>query len=151
MKTVASLLVFVAVLVGWAYSESQPTSRVSSWSQDKKSQSKQIAVRVSVWVDPDSAPLPREAEIWFKGYGSLWIARDPVKILGTRPAGHTEPLYIYPDGRNGKEIAVPTTVTSEMCPQGCARDTTMINISDDLIEVVGTAIEDRKMTFSRRD
>ena len=111
----------------------------------------EIAVRVSAWVDPESRELlPSDAEVWFQGHGSLWLSRDPVKILGKRPPGQTQNLHIYPDGRDGKKIVVPITMTADMCPQGCDRDTILINISDDLVEVVGNAVKNRSAIFRRR-
>lgn len=128
----------------------EPTPEESTPRQATLSSS-EIAVRVSVWVDPESKELlPSDAEIWFQGHGSLWISRDPVKILGKRPPGQTENLHIYPDGRDGRQFVVPITMTADMCPQGCDRDTILINISDDSVVVVGKAVKNRSITFSRR-
>ncbi len=129
---------------------SEPTPEESTPQQATPSNS-EIAVRVSAWVHPESRELlSSDAEIWLQGHGSLWISRDPVKILGKRPLGQTENLHIYPDGRNGKQIVVPIKMTADMCPQGCDQDTILITITDDSVAVVGNAVKNRSVTFSRR-
>ncbi len=132
-------------------SESGEPTPEESTPQQATPSSSEIAVRVSAWVHPESRELLSiDAEIWLQGHGSLWISRDPVKILGKRPPGQTENLHIYPDGRDGRHFVVPITMTADMCPQGCDRDTILINISDDSVEVVGKAVKNRSITFSRR-
>jgi len=132
-------------------SESGETTPEESTPQQATPSSSEIAVRVSAWVHPESRELlSSDAEIWLQGHGSLWISRDPVKILGKRPPGQTENLHIYPDGRNGKQIVVPIKMTADMCPQGCDQDTILITITDDSVAVVGNAVKNRSVTFSRR-
>jgi len=134
-------LIVAAILYGNALTQPYVAAAPSS----------EIAVRVTVWVDSKSK-LPSDGEIWFKGHGSLWItSRDLAKILGKRPPGQTENLYIYPDGRDGKEIVVPITMTADMCPQGCPRDSIMIDITNDSVKVVGNAVKNRSVTFNRKD
>jgi len=112
----------------------------------------EFAVRVEVLVDPESDPLPRDAEIWIKDQGSWpWrFASRDFKNLRTHPPGQSAYLYISPDGPEGKEIVVPITMTADMCPQGCWRDQIVISISDDSVKVVGNPIRNRGVTFSRR-
>jgi hypothetical protein len=129
---------------------SEPTPEESTPQQATPSNS-EIAVRVSAWVHPESRELlSSDAEIWLQGHGSLWISRDPVKILGKRPPGQTENLHIYPDGRDGKQMVVPIKMTADMCPQGCDQDTILITITDDSVAVLGKAVKNRSVTFSRR-
>lgn len=104
-------------------------------------------VRVSVWDDTESKPLPDKAELWFRGYGSWWLKPatkfgGDTKKLGDRQPGNRDSLMLYPDGRDGgREITIPIETTTEMSRLGSARDTITISISDDEVEVVGLAIE----------
>jgi hypothetical protein len=100
-----------------------------------------VTVRIGVFEDTDKKPLPKKAEIWIRGLGSWWIARENVKNVADREVGSTDTMFIYPDGRSGKELSVKFKMTSDMCPQGCARDLISVAISDTHVTVNGTPIK----------
>lgn len=103
-------------------------------------------VRVQVYDNTERKPLADKAEIWFRGHGSWWLKPDTrygaaVKNLGRRELGKKDTIALYPDGRGGQEIMIPFTMTSEMNPNGSARDSIIITISDNEVEVVGLPVK----------
>ena len=104
-------------------------------------------MKVIVWNETTKNPLPIRSEMWIRGIGSWWLAQAtkygsdsnlaPVEI------GKRDKLFIYPDGReNGSEISVSYVVSSQMCTQGCDRDTLHITIYDSEVEISGKAMEE---------
>lgn len=106
----------------------------------------EVVVRVQVWDDTDTNPIHDKCEIWFRGHGSWWL-KDATKSgaaaanVGRRKVGQRDKLVLYPDGRDGQEVSIPLTMTSEMNPDGSVRDSIMITIGDDEIEIVGLPIK----------
>ena len=114
---------------------------------------KNIMVRVIVHDDTRDNKLHPKSEVWLRGYGSWHLQPEissgsAARNLAPREAGKADKLSIYPDGRDGKEITVPFTMTTEMCPDGCARDSIIIEISDKSIEVFGNPVKD--VTYKRK-
>lgn len=103
-------------------------------------QAETASVRVAVFDDTEDEPLPQRAEIWIRGLGSWWIAKDTVKIVPGRDFGTVDTMFIYPDGRDGSELSVKFKITSEMCPQGCVRDMISVAVEDSYVVVSGTPI-----------
>ena len=102
-------------------------------------------VRVIVFDDTVKKPIPRRAEIWFRGLGSWWLSRDTgPKTLGPREIGQLlegdDTLVIYPNGRGsndeGRRIDVPIKLTTEMNPEGSPRDAVTIEISDTVLSLI---------------
>lgn len=119
----------------------------------------QIVVRVAVWDETEKNKLAEKAEIWFRGHGSWWLQQaakngGDVKDLGKRAAAETDKLFIYPDGRDGKEISVSIKMTESMCPNGCARDQIHVTITDSKVTVLGNPIkaanDEVEIEFERR-
>ena len=100
-----------------------------------------VSVRVGVYDDTERRPMPEKAEIWIRGLGSWWIVRETVKNVPERQVGAVDTIFVYPDGRSGKEISVRFKITTDMCPQGCARDLISVAISDTEVSVQGTPID----------
>lgn len=100
-----------------------------------------MTVRVAVFDDTKKNPLPQKAEIWIRGLGSWWIAKENVRNVPDREVGATDSIFVYPDGRSGKELSVPFKMTNEMCSQGCARDLISVDISDTHVVIHGTPIK----------
>ena len=103
--------------------------------------SSDMTVRVVVYDDTESQPLHPRAEIWARGLGSWWLARDTMQDIGGRTAGSVDQLVIYPDGRDGKEITVQFQLTPDMCRQGCPRDMITVAIDDNDVTVGGFPLE----------
>ena len=103
--------------------------------------SSDMTVRVVVYDDTEASPLHPRAEIWVRGLGSWWLARDNLQIIDGRTQGKVDQLVIYPDGREGKEITVQFKLTSSMCPQGCPRDMITVAIDDTDVTVGGFPIQ----------
>lgn len=116
--------------------------------------SSDMTVRVAVYDDTEASPLHPKAEIWARGLGSWWLARDTVKEIEGRTPGKVDQLVIYPDGREGKEITVQFQMTADMCPQGCPRDMITVAIDDTEVTVGGLPLEGpygkTEVVFSRR-
>jgi hypothetical protein len=103
-------------------------------------------VRVQVWDETDRNPLPEKSELWFRGHGSWWLKPatkfgSAAEDLGRRKTGQKDTIALYPDGRNGQEIFIPFSVTTEMNPSGSTRDSIIITIGDDEIEIVGLPVK----------
>jgi len=107
-------------------------------------------VRVIVFDDTVKKPIPRRAEIWFRGLGSWWLSRDTgPKTLGPREIGQLlegdDTLVIYPNGRGsndeGRRIDVPIKLTTEMNPEGSPRDAVTIEISDTVFTIGGLPVK----------
>ena len=106
----------------------------------------EVMVRVQVYDDTDSKPLHDKAEIWFRGHGSWWLKPETkfgaaAKNLGRRKVGEKDSIALYPDSRDGQEIRIPFSMTAEMNPNGSARDSIIITIGDNEIEIVGLPVE----------
>lgn len=112
--------------------------------QPLEAQAETVTVRVVVWDDTEKKPLPGKAEIWIRGLGSWWIAKEDMKNVADREIGAIDTIYVYPDGRSGKELKVSFKMTAEMCPQGCARDLISVEVSDTEVAVGGTPIKAAK-------
>jgi len=100
-----------------------------------------VTVRIAVFDDTEDAPIHERAEIWLRGLGSWWIAKENVKNVPGREVGSVDTMFIYPDARGGNELSVKFKMTTEMCPQGCARDLISVAIQDSYVVVSGTPIE----------
>ena len=105
-----------------------------------------VMVRVQVWNETENRPLHEKAEIWLRGHGSWWIKSEvqlgaAAKNLAPREVGIQDKLYIYPDSRDGREIEIAFMMTPEMNPNGSDRDSIIVTIYDDAVEVVGLALE----------
>lgn len=112
------------------------------------------ALRVIVYDETNTRPLPPRAEAWVRCNGSWWLKRMMGReIMGAETLricqiGALDSLYIYADARNGKEIVVPFRVTTSMCRDGCARDAIYLEISDDSVKVFGPPVAEA--TYRRR-
>ena len=112
-----------------------------------------VMLRIVVYDDTEKNKLGDRAEIWVRGNGSWWIAKDVtfgsgMKDLARFEAGKEDRFYIYPDGRErGKEMIVPFLLTEDMCLDGCARNMVNLDISDKSVEVHGRPVEN--VTFAR--
>lgn len=100
-------------------------------------------VQVSVVDDTEKNPLTERAELWVRGHGSWWLTKygSDVKNLGDRRFSARDPMMFYPDGRDGREIAIPYERTTEMRREGSVRGTIVITIRDDEVVVSGPPIE----------
>ena len=116
--------------------------------------SSDMTVRVVLYDDTEDRPLNPRAEIWARGLGSWWLARDNMQDIGGRAPGKIDQLVIYPDGRDGKEITVQFQLTAQMCRQGCARDMITVAIDDNNVTVEGYPLDQpygkTEVVFSRR-
>ena len=112
------------------------------------------AVRVTVVDETIRHPLAQRAEVWVRANGSWFFKRAlgretlTAENLTLRRVGVRDTLFVYADGRNGKELKVPFTITTSMCQNGCVRDTIWLTIIDDAVQVWGQPVT--KATFSRR-
>jgi len=89
-------------------------------------------------------PLHQKAEIWLRVHGTWWITPETqygsaAKNLARREVGVHDKLYIYPDSRDGREIEVAFMMTPEMNPNRSDRDSIVVTIYDDAVEVVGNS------------
>ena len=100
----------------------------------------QRMVRISVWDDTNARRIPSQAEIWFRGHGSIFLHQACDRLrngslscspldLGMRPVEQALELLVYPSGRKldaaGREIdeiKATIKVTTSMCRPGCDRD-----------------------------
>jgi hypothetical protein len=130
-------VLIATVILGTGCSRSEPRESSVGTSDPE------IAVRVQVWDETTSRAPGDSAEVWLQGTGS-WFPNlgegGDVKVLGKRLVDVDQELFIYPDGREGQEISAPFRLTREMCPDGCARDSFLISIYDDRVEVVAEAL-----------
>jgi len=136
----------------------QPPSRVGSPAPTAPAVAVTNAVvRVKVWDDTKNRPIDDKAEIWFQQHGSWWLKPDlqhgaAAKDLGRRQVDKlftgNDGIVIYPDGRqpdskgrDSQRIVVPFKMTTGMNPDGSDRDSIMIIIGDDVIEIVGLPVK----------
>ena len=108
---------------------------------------KTAMVRIMVDDGTDLNPLPERSNLWFRGVGSWWIKRH-VRRGGVGggdfarvPVGTEDHFAIYPDGEDGVEINVPFKMTAKMNPDGSARDTIHVTITDHSVTVLGLPIK----------
>ncbi len=77
-----------------------------------------------------------------------------MKNVADRKTGVIDNIYIYPNGRSGKELKVGFKMTAEMCRQGCARDLISVEVSDAEVAIGGTPIkaanEESEIKFKRQ-
>ncbi len=112
----------------------------------------EILLEITVTDDTVRLPPGPDTEIWIRGSGSwfpdLRFGGD-LKGFARFPVGEEHAFFIYPDGRDGREIRVPFQMTAGMI-SGSVRDRTHVEIYDDRVVVLGTAIPDFEQTFPRR-
>jgi hypothetical protein len=65
-----------------------------------------------------------------------------------RPVG-SDKILLYPEGRAGKEIALPIQIKEEFCPDGCPRDAIMLEISDTEVWFSGYPVVGMEKKFPR--
>lgn len=146
---------FILGLFSFALLAQNNNSSPEAISVTKRAEAEPVLVmlRVTVYDDTAKNKLSDRAEIWVRGNGSWWFAKDVafgsgMKDLARFEAGKEDRFYIYPDGREGgKEMIVPFLLTEEMCRNGCPRDMVNIAISDQSLEVYGGPVE--SVTFAR--
>ena len=97
-----------------------------------------VSLRVAVNDDTEQTQTPERTEVWVRGTGS-WFPNlefgGDVRNYSDLEVGTTATLFFYPLGRDEPEIQVLVPITSELCPQGCARDLVTLDIYDDRFEV----------------
>jgi hypothetical protein len=108
---------------------------------------KQVAVRLGVWDETEKKPADN-LEVWMKGMGSWYPGGAGVKTLPSVPVNEEQALFIYPDGRNGKEIEVKFKANDEMISDS-VRDMLNIEITDSKVTVYGAPIEGHEVEFKR--
>lgn len=92
-----------------------------------------------------------DVEIWVRGHGSWYPDLEfggDVTHLGSFPVGEPDEFFVYPDGRDGKEVGVPFEMKADMI-SGSDRDRTHVEIHDKSVVVWGTAIRDFEITKKR--
>ena len=150
MKTQSRNLAIILFLVVVGCSpepESLPTEGPTAPSE--------ITVRVKLWDKTTRTFAGVRAEIWMQGHGPWFFDLSLgdigyVNDLGKKPVNVEQELYIYPDGRNGTEIVYAFLLTPEMCPDGCDRDSILVSIYDDRVDVISAAgVEGTSSTFIR--
>lgn len=142
----AMILAVVSVINYWPDNSSNSNrDAVTSETRNTRSvsaASEFVSLRVMVFNDTEKNPIPPKSEIWFRGHGSWWLHKEvasgaAAKDLGKRRVGELDHLFLYPDGRDSKEIKIPVIMTKDMNPEGSVRDSLTIAISDDSIEIGG--------------
>jgi len=113
------------------------------------------SVSLKVAVHNDTEINEPDLEIWIKGTGSWYPDEEAMGFGGdffipTEPFSTKEEneIYIYPDGRAGKEIMVEIIATDEMTAES-DRDTIHIEIHDKIVKVWGTGLEEFEKEFKR--
>lgn len=109
-----------------------------------------VPLRVALWDDTDTRSAPG-FELWVRGHGSWYpdlSSGGDAKVLGEFPVDALQDLFLYPDGRNGRELVVQFRMTADMIG-GSDRDTLMVRVDDGSVEVVGTAIPETSVMFER--
>lgn len=129
--------------------------------QQQEQPPEEIELRIAIFDDSAERPLisglgtsansGSRAELWVRGYGSwfpdLEFGGDG-NTLGSFPIGEEHEFFVYPDGRDGREIRVVFRMTADMI-SGSDRDMIQIGISDTTVTVSGTAIRDFEQQFER--
>ena len=144
-----TLILSTVILLGCSTPPEQPSTSPPA----QPAAPSEVAVRVSVFDDTTSRPPGPRTEAWLRGFGSWFVDMrfgGDVNVLGRKPIDVDQELFVYPDGRDGTEIRIPFRMTRDICPDGCARDTIMVDIYDDRVEVTATAlIGEVSQTFDR--
>ncbi len=129
-------------------------------------------VRVVVADETKARRIPRQAEIWFRGHGSVFLDKTCDRLrngsmscgqidLGMRPVGQVLDLFVYlngrkldASGREADEIKAAIKLTPSMCRPGCDLHMIWISIYDTEVEVTGSPVAAQHgkgtLTFKRR-
>ena len=110
----------------------------------------EISFKLMVWDDTEQKNA-KDLEIWVKGLGSWYPNLEyggDSNVIGPFPVEEIQKIFIYPDGRNGKEIMVEFIPKKEMISQS-DRDAIIIEISDEKVIVSGIAIKNSGKEINR--
>jgi hypothetical protein len=109
-----------------------------------------ISLKVKIFDDTEATNLD-DFELWTRGKGSWYpdtgFGAD-LTTIGPYSPGDTVEIYLYPSGRDGKEIIFSISVTEETLTES-DRDTIIIEVSDTAVEVTSTGLEGITREFSR--
>lgn len=99
-----------------------------------------ILLKVAVWDDTESTP-PSEMELWARGNGS-WF--PDLEFGGDSVAMQIDDrkLWVYPDGRSGREIMVSLEPPADLIEDSTA-DSVTVAVNDRVVEVSGTSVSGR--------
>lgn len=104
----------------------------------------------SAW-EPGSSGLPN-IEVWIRGTGSWFpdtsFGSDVLEDAGPFPVGEPTEFFIYPEGRDGPELAAQVVVDEDVTA-GSVRDMITITVDDTAVTVAGTPIPGFEMEFAR--
>ena len=142
-----ALITLVAVLA-------QPGAEDIPPAEPRATTSVPVATRtlaVAVFDDTTDRPLTPDVELWVRGRGSWFpdlVGGGDRAELGAFPVGTPETLFVYPDGRDGAEIAVPFRMTAAMV-SGSVRDQVTVTIADTTVTVAGPPLGARPLVRAR--
>jgi len=123
------------------------------------SDTKSAALRIVIWDLTENNPIHTKAEVWIRGFGSLYLKKvlsgeKSAKKCGEYPVGAKQEFIFYPESRKGRELTVPFMMTKDMNPNGSARDALRISFYDKEIEFSGPPIKaatgKSEMKFKRK-
>lgn len=117
-----------------------------------------VMVQVNVHDDTKANPMHDKAAIFVRGNDPWWIklpaktARQQLNAAGARKAfgprtmgekfEGPDAVVLYPDGYEiGTGIAIPFKLSEQMSPNGSDRDSIVVAISDEQVEVMGGPLE----------
>lgn len=106
-------------------------------------------IKFIFWNDTN-AKAPTGAEIWTSAYGSWKPTNEQnweVHVF-TFPVGQPIDLIVYADGRSGKKITVPLSVSVEAVDNS-DQDAVHVAVSDDKVRVLGGPVQDFDVSFDR--
>ena len=135
------VLSVVLFMIGGALmpdSTPEQTEQSAALGSQSESAPSSVSLRIAVSDDTEHTPTPERTEVWVRGEGSwfpdITFGGDARDFSGLE-IGTSETIFFYPLGRDEPEIQVLVPITSQLCPQGCARDLVMLDIYDDRFEV----------------
>lgn len=117
--------------------------------QDAEPTDRTLVVRVEVWDDTETNPVPDDMEVWARGHGSFFpdveFSGDVVEEMTITD----RQLIVYPEGREVPEHVIELEPPDDFT-EASAMHMISIEISDDAVEVSGTSVPGRTERFDRR-
>ena len=107
-----------------------------------------ITLRVTVSDETEQRSPTGQTEVWLRGEGS-WFPDmafgGDVRDYSGLAVGSSQEAVFYPFGRDDPEILIDVPITAALCPNGCARDTLILEIWDDRFEVWAPGVDMRSI------
>ena len=107
-----------------------------------------MMVRILFWNETSAALANCEIVVGASSYKPNTAGEAARGTIGPLALNKTLSLLVYPNGRSGKRLVVPFTLTPDMLPDS-EQDAIHVAVSDSSVRVLGNAVSNFDQSFAR--